>query len=555
MREALLKALSEKARKWRPSPRKAMKGTRSPVRRQKKQETLRSRASPSRDQSGEIKVRRWSKVEENPPVRVSPVTRNAEKLDDAEPKRTNTSIQNRSTPKTQVNTGPNGEDREVIVGLDFGTACTKVAIRDDALGEVYAVPFGNLAHKGHPYLLATRIYADPDGRLSLQDGALEIDDLKIKLLAGPANRLLSSSETNADASALNVCTGYLALVLREVLHWFLGKHGNSYRSCRLIWQVNIGVPSRSYDNESELDTFRVLALAAWRAAVRDEPIMIENSRIAVEKCQEIVRDQKNQREIATNEPYLHPEDVGAIPEVIAEVVAYVRSDLRREGTHLLVDVGASTLDVATFVLHTKDGEDRFSLLTTEVQKLGAYVLHRQRVADIAARAEATLAKILRQADGISPLPELASYLPVDPKTLKHLDKVFRVECDRLIGKILWKTRVRRNPNAYVWDKGGELPVFICGGGRSLPVYVESVKSAVGSAARRTHVDLLRLPKPNNFHADESAPDEYDRLAVAFGLSTHQDRIGEVDPPAAIGDIGREVRKIDYRDRFVGKELV
>ena len=469
--------------------------------------------------------------------------------------RPKSSSQPRQTPRTQVHSEPVGEEREVVVGLDFGTACTKVTIGDDALGEVYAVPFGKLAHEGHPYLLATRIYAGRDGRLSLQDGALEIDDLKIKLLSGPGNRLLSSAETNTDATVLDVCTGYLALVLREVLHWFLSNQGKSYRSSKLIWQINIGVPSRSYDNETELSTFRVLALAAWRAAVQEEPVTIENSRIAVETSQKVVQDHKTQRDVATTEPYLHPEDVGTIPEVIAEVVAYARSDLRREGTHLLVDVGASTLDVATFVLHAKDGEDRFSLLTTEVQKLGAYVLHRQRVTDIAAWAESTLAKILWQADGISPLPELASYLPVDPKSLVNVDQVFRVKCDRLISIILRETRARRNPKAYVWDEDAELPVFVCGGGRSLPVYVESVKSAVGSAARRTHVDLLSLPKPGNFRADESAPDEYDRLAVAYGLSTRQDRIGEIVPPAAIEDIVREVPETDYRDRFIGKEMI
>ncbi len=347
----------------------------------------------------------------------------------------------------------------------------------------------------------------------------------------------------------------MALVIREVLHWFLSTHENLYRESTLIWQINIGVPSRSYDKKSELETFRVLALAAWQVAVRDEPVTVENSRDAIEACRRIVEDHNGQRDITINQPHLHPEDIGAVPEVIAEVVAYARSDLRREGTHLLVDVGASTLDVATFVLHTKDGDDQFSLLTTEVQTLGAYVLHRRRIADIAAHAEATLAKVLAQADGISPLPELDSYLPVDQQTLSNVDRSFQLQCDRLISRILLETRARRNPNAFVWDEDGELPVFVCGGGRHLPVYVESVKSAVGSAARRTHVDLLSLPKPSNFRADDLAPEEYDRLAVAFGLSTRRDRIGEVIPPAVIDDIKRDVRNMDYRDGYISKDMV
>ena len=518
---------------------------------------LRSRISPYRIQPGEPKVHRWSTVEENDSIHVRPTTYNAGKSGDDKPVRSNRSSKTQQTPATQVNPDSNGEEREVIIGLDFGTACTKVAIRDDAFSEVYAVPFGELAHRGHPYLLATRIYVDRDGRLSLRDGELEIDDLKVKLLAGADRRLLSSSETNTDASALDVCTGYLALVLQEVLNWFLSTKANVYRNSRLIWQVNIGVPSRSYDNKSELDAFRILAMAAWRVAVGTGPVTIEHSRSAVEKCRLTLGDYKDDVAIVGDERNLHPEDFGAVPEVIAEVVAYARSDLRRkEGTtHLLVDVGASTLDVATFVLDAKGGKDQFSLLTTEVEKLGAFVLHRRRITDIAKHVETTLEKTLGKADGISPLPELASYLPIDQDALMRIDSPFRVQCDHLISKIVRETRLRRNAKAYVWDKDGELPVFVCGGGRRIPVYVEAVESAVKTAARRTHVDLLSLPKPSNLRADELAPDEYDRLAVAYGLSTRLDRIGEVVPPAAIEDIIREVRKTDYRDSYVSKEMV
>ncbi len=286
-----------------------------------------------------------------------PFGHNAAKAGGGEPTRSKTHSQSRQTPKTQVSPQASGEEREVIIGLDFGTACTKVTVRDDALGEVYAVPFGDLAYEGHPYLIATRIYADRDGCLDLQRGAIRVDDLKIKLLAGASNRLLSSNETNADASALDICTGYLALVIREALHWYLSEHETQYRDFRVIWQVNIGVPSRSYDNEVEIGTFQALAMAAWQVAVRDEPITIENSCIAAEQCREIVQKKRGDIDIATNEPNLHPEDVAAVPEIIAEVVAYAHSDLRREGTHLLVDVGALTLDVATFVLHTIDGEE------------------------------------------------------------------------------------------------------------------------------------------------------------------------------------------------------
>ena len=403
---------------------------------------------------------------------------------------------------TQVGRESNGEEREVIIGLDFGTACTKVTIGDDALGEVYAVPFGELAHQGHPYLIATRVYVDFDGGLSLTDGQIAISDLKIKLLAGADKRVLSSSETGTDASALDVSAGYLGLVIRQVLDWFLGTQAQAYRKTNLIWQVNIGVPSRSFDNEAQLDVFRVLAMAAWQAALQEGPIKLDSVQGAVKNGREMVRDYKNNVDIEVDERCLHPEDVEAVPEVIAEVLAYARSDLRREGTHLLVDVGASTLDVATFVLHNRDSEDRFELLTTEVEKLGAFALHHQRVADVAKHAEATLNRIAAEVDGISPLPDRDGYLPVDHDQLSDIDQTFGIRCNQLISKVVHVTKTKRNPKAYVWDDDGSLPVFVCGGGREIPIYVNAVKSAVMTAARRTNPDLLSLPRPNNLRAED-----------------------------------------------------
>ena len=515
-----------------------------------KPKAVRSKSTPRRKKLTQPKNRRWSKVEEGTPIRVHPVTDKTGRSDRHSSDGVRSSPPSQRTPMTQVGRESSGEEREVIIGLDFGTACTKVMIGDDALGEVYAVPFGELAHQGHPYLIATRVYADPDGHLSLTDGQIEISDLKLKLLAGDDQRVLTTSETGTDASALDISAGYLGLVIRQVLHWFLVARAQAYRKTNLIWQVNIGVPSRSYDNESQLDTFRVLAMAAWQTALQEGPIALDFVQGAVTNGRQLMRDYKNNVDIEVDGRSLHPEDVEAVPEVIAEVLAYARSDLRREGTHLLVDVGASTLDVATFVLHTKDSEDRFELLTTEVEKLGAFVLHRQRVADVAKYAEATLNRIAAEVDGISPLPNRDGYLPVDHDQLSEIDQNFGIKCSRLISKVVHVTKTQRNPLAYVWDEDGNLPVFVCGGGRDIPIYVDAVKSAAMTAAPRTNPDLLSLPRPDNLRAEDLSPDEYNRLAVAYGLSTRRDRIGQVGSPAAIEDIRRDVReKVDHRDLY------
>ena len=455
--------------------------------------------------------------------------------------------------RTQVSSGTGGAERDIIIGLDFGTACTKVIIGDDVLQTAYAVPFGELAYEGHPYLIATRVYAAADGSLSLEAGQIGVDDLKIKLLGDPRRPVLADNESELRATALDCCVGYVALVLREVVAWFMETHAGAYRNANLAWQLNIGLPSRSYDNKELKETYFLLALAAWRAAVQAGPITVESARYALEKSRDDIHNHENGADVVTDEYHLHPDDIGVVPEVIAEVVGYARSNLRREGTHLLVDVGASTVDVATFVLHSKDDEDQYELLTTEVEQLGALVLHRQRVTDVAAYVERRLVEMLRAADGISPVPELDAYQPIDQEGLREVDAAFLARCDRLISMVVHETRTRRNPNAYVWDEG--LPVFLCGGGSRIQLYRDAVAAAERNATRIAGFHLLDLPVPRNLEGDELGPAEYRRLAVAYGLSTRRDRIGNVVPPGAIEDIRPPTAREDWRDTYVGPEMV
>lgn len=513
---------------------------------------VRSKATQGRAHSPEVDTPRWSALEDESTVRVRPTSESGADTVREKPPTGGQESPSRDTMRTQASPGADGAERDIIIGLDFGTACTKAIIGDDVLQTAYAVPFGELAYDGHPYLIATRVYAAGDGSLSLETGQISVDDLKIKLLGDPHRPLLAVKESKLQATTLDCCVGYLALVLREVVAWFLETHADAYRNANLAWQLNIGLPSRSYDNKELKETYFLLALAAWRAAVRAGPITVTSARDALEKSSDDIHDHESGVDVVTDENHMHPADIGVVPEVIAEVVGYARSNLRREGTHLLVDVGASTVDVATFVLHSKDDEDNYELLTTEVEQQGALVLHRQRVTDVAAYVEQRLVEMLGAADGISPIPDLESYQPIDQEGLREVDAAFLARCDRLISMVVHETRTSRNPIAYVWEEG--LPVFLCGGGSRIQLYRDAVAAAERNVMRKAGFDLLDLPVPENLEGDELGQAEYRRLAVAYGLSTRRDRIGNVVPPQAIKDIRPPTATRDWRDAYVGSEM-
>src|SRR5437867_3431371 len=60
-------------------------------------------------------------------------------------------------------------ETDAILGLDFGTSCTKVVIRTPYLpsGEAFAIPFDGVAHKSSRYLLPTCLSKNADGTVFL----------------------------------------------------------------------------------------------------------------------------------------------------------------------------------------------------------------------------------------------------------------------------------------------------------------------------------------------------------------------------------------------------
>ena len=58
---------------------------------------------------------------------------------------------------TQCHTGKTDDDREVVLGLDFGTSRVKVVIGDSSLGKAFAVPFCR-TEGIEKFLLPSRLY-------------------------------------------------------------------------------------------------------------------------------------------------------------------------------------------------------------------------------------------------------------------------------------------------------------------------------------------------------------------------------------------------------------
>lgn len=451
------------------------------------------------------------------------------------------------TPSVRVQ----GDERTLVIGFDFGTSCSKVVIRDPAANVAYAVPFGRIASRANPYLLPTNLYLQEDGRLNLEPSEIRLTDIKRQVMSNPDGDFVQEPPAQTPLRPLDVMTGYIAAALRLIRPWFLDSQEEIYRHSKVLWQLNVGIPCNAGDYKRQEVSFYRAAYAAWLVSVDPRGVTTDSILDARRRCRALPPDGSVDCLARNNDHEIHPADVSAVPEVIAEVLGYANSPMRRSCMHLLVDVGAGTLDVATFIVHTRDGEDVYPLLVTDVCEFGAHVLHHRRCSSIRKIVQDKLAGLVDNTDPGIPLPETSAYeLTVAPDSLIHLDRDFGRECQNRIGRVLHKTKQKRNPLAYVYEQG--MPVFLCGGGSPIELY----KTAIEGARMTVHgigpFEILRLPKPEDLRAPEVLPQEFHRLAVAYGLSFQRIDMGQFIDPEDIPDM-EPPGHADYTNRYIGPE--
>ncbi|MFC1850962.1 hypothetical protein ACFL27_12280 [candidate division CSSED10-310 bacterium] len=449
----------------------------------------------------------------------------------------------RETPKNE---------RDIIIGFDFGTSCTKVVIRDDVINVSYAVPFEFTTCAKIPFLLPTCIRVDDHGSLSLTSGKHIFEDLKIKLIENSKKKLLKSDD--ATVSAFDLAVGYIALVLREVRKWFWLNHSDTYRNDRLNWQVNIGMPARSFDDKKLEMIFRTIALAGWNLSVNKADLNIDLIHQAIKKSQRQLKS--TSQKISQKKYDIHPDYVIAIPEIIAEVIGYANSPLKKPGLHFLVDVGASTLDTSTFILNEKDYDKHYYLLTAEVDRYGSYSLHYHRLLLLSKILEKHLADWTIVNDGLSPIPDVQDFFSEMNAKKVDLDSDFKIDCKKLVNKVILVTKNNRDPHSEVWQKG--LPVFLCGGGAKIDFYKKVITASANELGKNFNIapyKILELPLPANLKAPGLSRHDYNRLAVAYGLSFSKDSIGEIKPPRKIEDLVPDRQVKDYKASYVSKDMV
>ena len=446
--------------------------------------------------------------------------------------------------------GKSGEC-DLVIGLDFGTSASKVVVQAPDLpgGQAYAVDFCDFAHSTMRYLLPARFWVAPNGICTLAPckEAMLVNEIKLELFAHDEHLKSKRGPTRQGFDPESAAVAYLALVLRYTRRWFLEtKRDVVGHFQKFNWTVNLGVPSPCVEDNKENRRFRLVGQAAWMLSVLKETITIEDA-------------QKELWYLVEAPEYWDRDDDGLacdfdiIPEIAAGAVGYALSALRRRGVHLMIDVGASTVDVCSFLLHHREG-DRYSLLTAGVQQLGTIRLHIERILAIQRVNEKQAQDLRDKHDPLAPITkDIEPYLVARDRIvseIKMAEANLHKRCHMMLRRVVGDLKTRRAPEESCWK--ARLPVLLIGGGSKLPFFaslVEELGEWMKSYARNKGVIQLPVPIPETL---KSNTNEYHRLAVAWGLSHRAMDIGEITPADRIPDIDPP-RCLDWESRYISKD--
>jgi hypothetical protein len=410
----------------------------------------------------------------------------------------------------------------MVLGIDFGTSCTKVVIGDPGWrAKSYPVPLVANAEGISRFLKPSRIkMTTPEGKVFLQS------NLKMRLMDHPEDFLIQQWAII-----------YLACVIRHSLEWFETTLKPSYATRQPSWSLNLGFPAKAVEMDTPLvKSYREVARLAALLGSSELPInFISISQLMSGKA------------VPAHNAAIPPSRVHLYPEIGAQLAGYVNSPYRMHGNLLLVDVGAGTLDVSTIILHSTDDQEVCSFHFCEVARFGTVPLLEARVGALnAVIPDCSTFSLETVQDGISAAPEeLAALLKSgerkSPRLVKAFDGVSATFADNMLKvalRCLTQFKVRQrdahaNPGFDPWP--GQLRFFLTGGGSRSAFYTKHFAGGPlenelvrytrwhdDPQQRRSNNQGLRLeslPLPNDLEGfPESLKNDFDRLSVAHGLA-------------------------------------
>lgn len=429
---------------------------------------------------------------------------------------------------------------DLIIGFDFGTSTSKIVIRIPArqdfctYADFYAYP---QVVDGKEFLLPTQVWYSPTkGQYSLRhkEGWKEINGLKEKLIE-------ESKTGKIDLKSHCDTIAYLALVMRHVREDVLSRHYRIIKEHRSnVWSLNIGVPSVEDGENFIYSIFGKLATTAW--SVSQMPT-------------EMVTKECIKAQLVMN---VRPEcNINAMPEIVGATMGYKNSDRHRQGTHMMIDVGASTVDVCSFYIFDSEAESIFGILDSSVELAGADKLHESRLESMFGMIVELETKLKDEIRRSMKLPSRSKYEICGDYIERRLDCADQKHMERIVGSMsrsFAAVKQRRNPLDNNVSKGGTMPIMLFGGGIRDRTFRSKIEDVAKGIRASLGINCICIDDASHVLLDTLNDADKARMVVAWGLSYQELDIGKILQPHDLPDIKPTKHEFDD-SRFVTKDQV
>lgn len=429
----------------------------------------------------------------------------------------------------------NYEIRDLVIGFDLGSSSTKVIIHDPSFDKAYAIPFFNYASNYNPYILPTGLTKNENNKISLLS-TNDYDYVKhLKL-----NLLNKNFKYRLPASI------YIGLVLRQVKSYFIKTYHDIYKDLSIRWHLNLGIPAENYDDEDLVNIYYNIAIVAW---------YISNHNIHFNTFDKFL-------DYITNKSFdlgINKELINVVPEVIAEVASFEKSSMRQDGLHLLIDVGATTLDITSFIIYRPSSTTRFTLPCANIRQLGANILHDERLNSLSDIINYDFNDYINTNDPCSIIPDnLDEYINLIQNKFHNSNRLhkFLKSTTDSICSVLNQSK-QKFPYFSSWSS--DFNFFLSGGGCKIFTFkdyaINDSISRLQHAGIINSVKILFLPIPQNLQAEFLPDYEYHRLAVAYGLSFPIYEIGDIYPSTPVVNDKPKPQSNYYTNKYISKDMV
>lgn len=418
----------------------------------------------------------------------------------------------------------------VQIGFDFGTAFSKSVYRDVLLDKAWVHLPPTAKEPEKPFLLPSVLHHG-GGDLShpgstggaykagcLYHVKMALEKVGKEEWGAPelATYQKIAKEQGIEVSdfveicAVYFIAGALGGVLKEIKSRFKGVSTNGQ-----IF-VNMAVPVADIDHPKVNEAFDRVLRRAWVLSEK----LAGHPKTGIHELAEMIKDASMEAQSAAvrDACFLYP-------EVSANVQAFVRSRVSREGMYLFSDTGAGTVDQSVFLFSRADGKDRLTYLAARVLPLGSSHIELRA----ASKSGETGWQELEQWRDLKESGRSHHTLTVVRNEMKE---DLSGETKMTVGQSKSKLKSPQQIN--------ELTIIFGGGGHSRIPYRDAVMEQFdngyfdhGKIERRRRANDpfdIGMPAPVDLELPSGGARWLERLTVAYGLSFEQGQLADFTLP-------------------------